>query len=230
MPSTTSTTAPRSPEEKSAGDHSRRAGASPLGQLKWMLAIGGGLMLITALIVHQFIQYSSQMNLVAAPLPYVPRNAPFIKTPDRIVDQMIELAQVVESDLVYDLGCGDGRLVIGTAVNCGCRGIGFDIDPERIAEANANAQRQGVEGLVSFHEQDIFQVDLAQADVVLAYLLPWMMDKLTEQFQDCKPGARIVSHDFPIDGYEFDEVVELTGEQNELHHLYLYITPLKKSP
>jgi SAM-dependent methyltransferase len=229
MPSTTSTAAP-SREEKSEGDESRGAGAPPPRQLKWVLAIGGGLLFITGLIVHQYIEYSRMVNLVAAPLPYVPRNAPFIKTPNRIVDQMIELAQVVESDLVYDLGCGDGRLVIATAVNCRCRGIGFDIDPERIAEATANAQQQGVEGLVSFQEQDIFQVDLAEADVVLAYLLPWMMDKLTAQFQNCKPGARIVSHDFPIDGYEFAEVVELTGDQNELHHLYLYITPLKKSP
>ncbi len=197
-------------------------------RLWWILCGGGILVAATSVLGVYVTQYASRVNADLSPLPRIPINAPFIKTPDIVVDKMVELGEVTAADLVYDLGCGDGRLVIGAAVQRGCRGIGFDIEAERIAEATTNAEQQNVQQLVSFQQKDIFQVDLKDADVILVYLLPWMLEKLTTQFENCKPGTRIVSHDFVIEGYAIDKTITLpVGEDGE-HYIYLYVTPLKK--
>lgn len=128
----------------------------------------------------------------------VGKNAPFITTPDPVVEQMVEMAELKEGDLAYDLGCGDGRIIIAAALKTKCRGIGLDIDPQRIAEARENAKLHGVEHLVEFRQQDIFTADLSDADAVLMYVLPWMTRKLIPQLRQLKPGSRIVSHQFKL--------------------------------
>lgn len=157
-------------------------------------------------------------------------NAPFITSPDLVVEQMVELARLTPNDLVYDLGCGDGRIVITAALKTGCRGVGFDIDPQRVAEARANVQVHNVEDRVQIVEQDLFTVDLRQADVAMMYLLPWMMNKLLPQLEQMKPGCRIVSFEFWIDGIMPENIVETPAADGHIQRIYLYTTPLTKNP
>jgi SAM-dependent methyltransferase len=125
-------------------------------------------------------------------------NAPFITSSDPVVEKMIELAELTPDDVAYDLGCGDGRIIIAAAQKTGCRGVGFDIDPQRVAEARENVKQHGVGHLVEIREQDVFTVDMREADVALFYLLPWMTKKLIPQFQRMKPGSRLISHEFGL--------------------------------
>jgi len=146
------------------------------------------------------------------------------------VQKMVELARVGPDDVVYDLGCGDGRIVIATALETGCRGYGFDIDAQRVAEARENLKRHDLQDRVQIVEQDLFTVDLSQADVAMMYLLPWMMNKLVPQFEQMKPGCRIVSHEFWIDGIEAADVVTVPTSDGRETTIYLYRTPLIKDP
>ncbi len=154
----------------------------------------------------------------------------YVGTPYDVVSRMIKLAGVKKEDTVYDLGCGDGRIIILAAEKYGCRGIGFDIDPERVSAALNNVKANGVAGLVTIVERDLFTVDLSEADVLLLYLLPEINKKLLPQFEKLKPGARLVTHDYDIDGIEADDTVRVTSnEDNADHTLFLYTAPLKKS-
>ena len=149
--------------------------------------------------------------------------APFVPTPQDVVDRMLELAGVTESDVVYDLGCGDGRIVITAAREYGARGVGVDIDPQRIAEANANAEAEGVQHLVTFIEQDAMTVDVSDATVVTLYLLSSSNLKLrpllTEQLA---PGARIVSHAFSMGDWSADQVDRFTDLRGNTRTLFLW--------
>lgn len=180
--------------------------------------------------VSAIYRFSDPQNQDPTPLPRTKLNAPFIKSKNNIVDRMIEMAEISDQDLVYDLGCGDGRILIAAAVQRGCRGIGFDIDPDRIAEAEKNADEQSVAWLVSFEQQDVFQVDLTEADVVVMYLLPWMLEELVPQFDRCRPGTRLVSNDFAIEGIQSDKSIFAEAEDGETHRVHLYTTPLVKLP
>ncbi len=163
--------------------------------------------------------------------PRIGRNAPFITSPDNIVEKMVELAKLTPDDLVYDLGCGDGRIVITAALKSGCKGVGFDIDPERVAEARENVKLHGVEHLVEIRQADVFTVDLEPANAVLFYLLPWMNRKLIPQFQQMKPGSRLVSHDFPL-----GDIIDLPADETAIvkieepppsdHYVYRWNIPL----
>ena len=126
-------------------------------------------------------------------------DVPFVPTRQEIVEEMLRAAGVKADDIVYDLGCGDGRIVIAAAQKFGARGVGVDIDPQRIAEANANAKRAGVEKQVAFRLGDLFDADIAEATVVTLYLLPDVNLRLKPKLlRDLKPGTRIVSHDFSM--------------------------------
>jgi SAM-dependent methyltransferase len=194
---------------------------------RWTLAFLAGL-LVAGAFFGMHLRQRAKVSDELAPLQRIPRNAPFIVSPDAVVDKMVEVGEISQSDLVYDLGCGDGRIVIAAAVQRGCHGIGFDIDLRRVEEATRNAQEQGVEHLVSFQHQDIFQLDLSRANVVMMYLLPWMLEKLVPQFEQCPAGTRIVSHNFSIAGFDADRIVQV-GDGNTRHSVYLYVTPLKRS-
>lgn len=149
--------------------------------------------------------------------------APFVPTPQDVVDRMLELAEVSENDVVYDLGCGDGRIVIRAAERYGARGVGIDIDPQRVAESRANAERAGVSHLVEFIQQDALQVDVSDATVVTLYLLSSSNIKirpiLTSQLE---PGARIVSHAFSMGNWEADQIERFTDTRGNTRTLYLW--------
>jgi outer membrane protein assembly factor BamB/precorrin-6B methylase 2 len=158
-------------------------------------------------------------------------DAVFVSTPQDVVEKMLELAKVTKSDIVYDLGCGDGRIVVTAALKHGARGVGVDIDPDCIHQSVENVKRHQVEHLVRIEQGDLFQKSLDQADVITLYLLSNMNEKLLPRLEKLKPGCRIVCHYFPIPGIKPDQVVQLDSkEDGEKHPVYLMTTPLKKVP
>ncbi len=149
--------------------------------------------------------------------------APFVPTPQDVVDRMLDLAGVTGADVVYDLGCGDGRIPITAALRFGARGVGIDIDPQRIAEANANAEREGVQHLVRFIEQDAMTVDVSEATVVTLYLLSSSNLKLRPRLTaQLAPGARIVSHAFSMGDWSADQVDRFTDLRGNTRTLFLW--------
>ena len=124
---------------------------------------------------------------------------PYVPTPPEVVNKMLDMAKVKSGDVLYDLGCGDGRIVITAAKERGARGVGVDIDPQRIAEANENAKQAGVTDRVQFRQGDLFKADFSPATVVTLYLLPDINKKLRPQlWRQLKVGTRIVSHAFDM--------------------------------
>ncbi|MGF1497375.1 MAG: SAM-dependent methyltransferase [Elainellaceae cyanobacterium] len=137
----------------------------------------------------------------------------YIPTPPNVVDAMLEVAEVQSDDLIYDLGSGDGRIVITAAEEYGARGVGIDIDPELVQQAQQNAQRAEVADLVEFRQADLFESDFSEATVVTLYLLPELNLKLRPKLlTELKPGTRIVSHAFDMGDWEPQEVVEIEGQ------------------
>jgi SAM-dependent methyltransferase len=135
---------------------------------------------------------------------------PFVVSPDAVVERMLYLAQPKAGERLVDLGSGDGRIVIEAAKRFGARGLGVDIDPRLVQLARANAKRAGVESLVSFEVQDLFETDLRGVSVVTMYLLPEVnLQLLPRLIAQLKPGARIVSHDYDLGPWPFDEMMEI---------------------
>ncbi|HVL74453.1 MAG TPA: methyltransferase domain-containing protein [Noviherbaspirillum sp.] len=144
--------------------------------------------------------------------PVRPPDVPYVPTPQPVVDKMLEMARVGKDDVVYDLGCGDGRIVITAASEFGARGVGIDINPVRIAEAKDNAQKAGVTDKVEFKVGDLFESDFSNATVVTLYLLPEINRKLRPQlWRQLKVGTRVVSHDFDMGDEWPPEKVEQVG-------------------
>jgi len=161
--------------------------------------------------------------------PARPADCVYVPTPHDVTAKMLELAGVKKTDLVYDPGCGDGRIVITAAKKYGCKGIGFEINPDLVREARQNAKKRQVDHLVEIKQEDIFTLDYSKASVVAMYLLPGMITKLLPRLEQLKPGARIVAHDYFIAGVKADKVVTLTSnEDNVKHTIYSYTVPLKK--
>ena len=159
-------------------------------------------------------------------LPGVPRPAqslaPFIATPQDVVDRMLSFAGVTRQDVVYDLGCGDGRIPIAAAQKYGARGVGFDLDPKLIDLAKSNAKAAGVDALVDFQVQNVLTADVSRATVVTLYLLSSSNERLRPMLlKQLKPGARIVSHafsmgrDWPADS--IDQFVSQSGDEVTLY-------------
>jgi SAM-dependent methyltransferase len=157
----------------------------------------------------------------------VKRDVPYVPTPQNVVDEMLTLANVTKDDVVYDLGCGDGRLVITAVKKFGAkRGFGVDIDPQRIEESNANAKAAGVTDRVSFAVQDLFQTDF-KATVVTLYLLPEVNLRLRPKLlSDLKPGTRVVSHSFDMGDWKPEKAITV---QPGGQRLYLWTIPAKTS-
>ena len=156
-------------------------------------------------------------------------DVPYVPTTEAAVQAMLKLADVKKTDIVYDLGCGDGRIVITAAKNLGARGVGIDINPVRIGEAKENAKKAGIEKLVRFEENDLFEADIHEATVVTLFLLPHINLKLRPKLlQDLKPGTRIVSNTFDMGDWkpEKEAIVPETDEDSYLSHkLYFWIVP-----
>ena len=151
--------------------------------------------------------------------------APYVPTPYHVVNRMLDLANVTKDDVVYDLGCGDGRIVITAAERYGARGVGIDYDPERIAEARANAERRGVQDLVTFIEQDAMQADVSEATVVTLYLLSSSNRKLRPILtRQLRPGSRIVSHAFRMGDWQPEVTQEFQDERGTTRTLHLWRT------
>jgi SAM-dependent methyltransferase len=155
-------------------------------------------------------------------------DVPYVPTTEPAVEAMLKLAEVTKTDVVYDLGCGDGRIVIAAAKNLGARAVGIDINPVRIGEAKENAKKAGVEAKVRFEENDLFEADIHEATVVTLFLLPHINLKLRPKLlHDLKPGTRIVSNTFDMGDWkpEKETTVPETEESYLSHRLYLWIVP-----
>ena len=152
-----------------------------------------------------------------------PPDVVFVPTPQDVVDEMLKLAQVHEGDVLYDLGSGDGRIAVTAAKRYGIRATGIDIDPQRIAEANENARKNGVAHLVQFRREDLFKADFSEATVVTLYLLPELNVKLRPRLlAELKPGTRIVSHQFAMGTWKPERKLELNGRT-----IYLWTVPMR---
>jgi SAM-dependent methyltransferase len=160
-----------------------------------------------------------------APTPASASLAPYLTTPQDVVERMLTLAEVSPKDIVYDLGSGDGRIPITAARKFGARGVGIEIDPHRIAESIANAKAAGVEGLVTFRLQDAMTVDLSEATVVTLYLLSPSNLKLRPRLTgQLKPGSRIVSHAFTMGDWRPDKVVDFADASGMRRTLFVWKT------
>ncbi len=137
----------------------------------------------------------------------------YVPTPDAVVEEMLRVADVKPGDVVYDLGCGDGRIVIAAAKRGARKAIGVDIDPERIQESWSNARAAGVADKVTFLQADLFQVDFSDADVVTLYLLPELNLRLRPKLLSLRPGARIVSHAFDMGDWKPDVTHVVEGKE-----------------
>jgi uncharacterized protein (TIGR03000 family) len=149
----------------------------------------------------------------------------YIPTPQKVVDRMLQMAKVTKDDVVFDLGCGDGRVVITAAKKYGARGVGVDIDPERVQESLENARAAQVGNLVEIRQGDALKVkDLERATVVVTYMLPEFMEKLRPILRkQLQPGTRIVAHDYPVPGWEPADTVTVPGSrERNPHTLYLW--------
>ena len=138
----------------------------------------------------------------------------FVPTPEAVVEAMLQVANVTKGDVVYDLGCGDGRIPVTAAKKYGARGVCFDIDPQRIKEANENVAKNNVGNLVRVVEGDLFEQDLSGASVVTLYLLPSLNVKLMPKLmKELKPGTRIVSHAFDMGDWKPEKELDVDGRK-----------------
>jgi len=181
------------------------------------ILLGAGLLCVPAVVPAQ-----DKDDKVTCRIIYVP-------TPESVVDKMLDMAKVKREDKVYDLGCGDGRVVAMAAKKFGAHGVGVDIDPERIKDSKVTLKKYDAEKLVEIRQGDALKVkDLESATVIILYMLPEFMEKLEKQvLTKLKPGARIVAHDYPFPNWKADQVVEFKGPERE-HTLYMWTIKEKK--
>ena len=154
---------------------------------------------------------------------------PFVPTPVEVIDRMLELAEVKPGDVVYDLGSGDGRIVIRAAKKYGVRAVGIEMDQLLLEKARRDAKAEGVSHLVEFRAEDALKADISPATVITLYMLPWFNESMKPNFKKMlKPGARIVAHDFGIEGWEPDKTEKLPkidimpGGRRHQHVIYLW--------
>jgi cyclopropane fatty-acyl-phospholipid synthase-like methyltransferase len=174
------------------------------------------------------MSWAMQIGFASAMVDY-PEEIPFVPTPIEVVDRMLELAEVKNTDIIYDLGSGDGRIVIRAAKKYGARDVGIEMDPTLIDKARKSAQAEGVSHLVEFRVEDALKTDISPATVVTLYMLPWFNEAMKPNFRKyLKPGARIVAHDFGIEGWtpakieKLPEIEHRSGGYQHQHVLYLW--------
>lgn len=156
-------------------------------------------------------------------------DVPFVVTPEPVVDEMLRLAKITKNDVVYDLGSGDGRIVITAARRYGARGVGIDIDPARIQEATENAKKAGVADRVRFIQQDLFEADIREATVVTLYLLEAVNLKLRPKLlRELRPGTRVVSHNYGMGDWAPKQEVKVDVAGRD-HRVYLWVVPKRQT-
>lgn len=195
--------------------------------MKYFPSSGTAVLAALALSVSLFAQSSAE-----APKPKRAPDVPYVPTTPEAVESMLKLAGVKSTDVVYDLGCGDGRIVIAAARKFGARAVGIDINPERIKEARANAEKEGVTNLVRFEENDLFLADIKEATVVTLFLLSNINLKLRPKLlEDLKPGTRIVSNTFDMGDWKPEKEVSVGGPDDYETYLsrtlYLWTVPAR---
>ncbi|MFC2168369.1 class I SAM-dependent methyltransferase [Acidobacteriota bacterium] len=182
---------------------------------KWKIGLFFGLLALAFLSLEAFQEKGLDV-------PYVP-------TPVKVVEAMLAMAEVSKDDILYDLGCGDGRIVISAARDYGTQGVGIDLDPQRIKECHENAITAGVEDHVQFFQTDLFEADFSEASVVALYLLTENNLRLRPKFlKELIPGSRIVSHDYDMGRWKADKEI-LIEEDWEIHAVYFWIVPANVS-
>jgi tRNA G37 N-methylase Trm5 len=186
--------------------------------LECMIRFAAGLSLFASLTIGLLALPSAQNKR-----PDAPHLAPYVPTPQDVVDRMLVLAGVQKSDFVVDLGCGDGRIPVTAAKTYGARGLGVDIDPVRIGEANANAKAAGVEHLVTFKLQDALKTDVSSATVVTTYLLSASNLRLRPLLtKTMKPGSRIITHNFSMGDWAPEKSDTFKDADGRSRTIYLY--------
>jgi ribosomal protein L11 methylase PrmA len=186
----------------------------------WSLITAGVALALATAVVSTAVNAAARtggLTAQATQTPAAPARTPdviYVPTPEQVVDAMLNVAKVTKNDVVYDLGCGDGRIVITAAQKFGARGVGIDIDPQRIEEATANAKKAGVTNRVKFMQADLFTTDISEASVVALYLLPSLNLKLRPKLmKELKPGTRIVSHAFDMGDWQAEQTLEVDGRR-----------------
>ncbi|PYR81470.1 MAG: SAM-dependent methyltransferase [Acidobacteria bacterium] len=178
----------------------------------------------TALVVAAFVLLAVSMGVIARIAHAQVPDVRFVATPPEVVDAMLTAARVTSADTVYDLGSGDGRIVIAAAQKYGARGVGIEINPLLVAESNASARAAGVSHLVQFIQGDLFTADIRAATVVTLYLSPSINERLKPRLlRELRPGARIVSHVYDMLGWTADQRVDVDGRW-----VFLWTVPPKK--
>ncbi len=178
---------------------------------------------------RNFSEIEPQIQQPATPVQTQPitdaPTVPFVPTPENVVEQMLELANVSGDDVLYDLGSGDGRIPITAAEKYGTRGTGVEIDPELVQRSRDNAEAANVADNVEFLQQDLFQTDLSEATVVTLYLLPDVnLELRSKLLRELQPGTRIVSHDFDMGEWQPEEIVQVQGPTRQ-HTIYYWVVP-----
>jgi tRNA/tmRNA/rRNA uracil-C5-methylase (TrmA/RlmC/RlmD family) len=165
-------------------------------------------------------------------LPYAAQtqeDIPYVPSPMLVVERMLDLAEVKKTDVIYDLGSGDGRILIRAAKKYGARGVGIDLNPTLVEEARRNAAAEGVSHLVEFRAGDGLEVDISPATVVTLYMFKWFNNQMRPKLQRLKPGSRVVAHDFDIDDWKPTKIVQVdppedgSAEFTEPRTLYLWV-------
>lgn len=173
--------------------------------------------------VHEKLTVACCALFLAGPSLLAQYDVPYVPTPQEVVDGMLDFAQVKKTDVLYDLGCGDGRIVVTAAKKYGAHAVGVDINPERIAEAEKNAKDAGVTDHVKFVQGNLFEANIKDASVVTLYLLSSVNLKLRPKLlAELKPGTRIVSNTFDMGDWKPDKQTEVSGRR-----LYFWIVPKK---
>ena len=152
--------------------------------------------------------------MLAPPAASTQESIPFVPSPMHVVQRMLELAELKPGDVLYDMGSGDGRIVIEAAKKFGVRGVGIDLNPELVAKARENAEREGVGHLTEFRAQDGLTVDISEATVVTLYMFKWFNNALRPKLQKLKPGSRVIAHDFDIDDWQPNRIEAVKPPQD----------------
>jgi len=182
----------------------------------------------SVLLLSAFLIALSRPALDQTNKPHKP-DAVYVGTPYDVISILLQMAHVQKDDVVYDLGCGDGRVLVLAAQKYGCRSVGYEIDPERVQASIENVKRNHVENLVKIVQGDIFKLDLSEASVIHLYLLPELNKKLLPQLDKMKPGTRVICHNYGLHGIIPDKTLTyLSYEDSSTHIMSLYTIPLAR--